>query len=175
MNKQLSSGATIFIIAGVAILALVALGLAGRDSHLPDPGPRTGRMAPPLVGKSVDGKEVNLADFKGKVVLINFWATWCKPCRMELPEIAKIHEKYKDRGLVVLGVAGDETPEPVQKFLKSNPLPFTNVYVTVDIGKGYEVRSLPTSVLIDKTGKVVFDIEAYDPKLDFGTLIEKYL
>ncbi len=175
MNRQVSSGSTIFIIAGVAILALIALGFAGNTGGLPKSGPRAGHSAPALSAKSTDGKSVSLADFKGKVVLLNFWATWCGPCRQELPVIAALQEKYKDRGLVVLGVAGDETPEPVQKFLESSPLPFTNLYTTKEIVETYGIKALPTSVLIDKNGQIVFDIDGYDPKLDFGALVERYL
>jgi thiol-disulfide isomerase/thioredoxin len=179
MNKQLSNGFTTLIIAGVAILALVVLGLAGNRSGSkggePAGGPRTGHAAPALAGKSTDSKSVSLADYKGKVVLLNFWATWCGPCRQELPSIAALHEKYKDRGLVVLGIASDETPEPVNEFLKENPLPFTNVYNTNEIKQAYAIQALPTTVLIDKEGQMVFDIDGYNPNLDLGALVEKYL
>ncbi|MGC4044089.1 MAG: TlpA disulfide reductase family protein [Armatimonas sp.] len=128
-----------------------------------------------MTGKSTEDKQITLSDLKGKVVLLNFWATWCNPCRQEMPEIVKLQEKYKDRGLVVVGVAADETPEPVIAFLKKNPLPYTNIYITGDIAKVYGVGAFPTSVLIDKNGQIVFDIDGYDPSLDFGKLIEKYL
>jgi thiol-disulfide isomerase/thioredoxin len=177
MNKQLSNGFSTFIIAGVAILALVVLGLAGNRSKGGEVGggPRTGYPAPALAAKSTDSKSVSLADYKGKVVLLNFWATWCGPCRQELPSIAALHEKYKDRGLVVLGVASDDTPEPVNEYLKESPLPFVNVYTTEEIKQAYGISSLPTTVLIDKGGQIVFDIEGYNPNLDLGALVEKYL
>jgi thiol-disulfide isomerase/thioredoxin len=177
MNKQLSSGFSIFVIAGVSMLALVILGLASNRGGgvEPEGGVRTGHAAPALTTKTTDGKAIALTDLKDKVVLLNFWATWCGPCRQEMPAIAALQKKYKDRGLVVLGVASDDTPEPVQEYLKTNPQPFTNIYTTDMIRKDYAIQSLPTTVLIDKSGKIVFDIDGYDPRLDLGKIVEKYL
>jgi thiol-disulfide isomerase/thioredoxin len=179
MKKQLPSGTSAVIIVGVVVLALVLIGLAPRGGRSgggePKPGPRTGSASRPLSGKTTDGRAVSLADFKGKVVLINFWATWCGPCREEMPAIIALHKKYKDRGLVVLSIASDDTPEPVDALLKDNPLPFTVIYGTDDMKRTYAVNALPTTVLIDKSGQIVYDIDGYDPKLDFGALVEKYL
>ncbi len=178
MKKQLPSGTSAVIIVSVVVLALVLIGLGphrqgSRDE--PKPGPRTGSPSRPISGKTTDGKTVSLADFKGKVVLINFWATWCGPCRQEMPEIIALHNKYKDRGLVVLSIASDDTQGPVDALLKDSPLPFTVVYGTDDMKRTYAVNALPTTVLIDKSGQIVYDIDGYDPKLDFGALVEKYL
>jgi len=68
------------------------------------------RKAPDWVLKDVDGREVKAADFKGKVVLVDFWATWCAPCRKEIPEYVALQEKYRARGLVILGFSLDEAP-----------------------------------------------------------------
>jgi peroxiredoxin len=173
MNRQISSSASIFIIAGVSILLLVALGLAGRGGPLKG-GKRTGQPAPALTGRTTAGRQISLADLKGKVVLLNFWATWCRPCRDELPMLAKLHEKYKDRGLAVLGVA-DDTPSAVDGFLKADPLPYPTVYGDKAMVQSYGVEAYPTSILIDKNGQIVFDIDGYDPELNFDALVEKYL
>jgi thiol-disulfide isomerase/thioredoxin len=180
MKKQLPSGVSAAVIASVVVLALVLIGLAPRGGRggASDPapsGPRTGSAAPALSGQTTDGKTVSLTDLKGKVVLINFWATWCGPCRQEMPELVALYKKYKERGLVVLSVAADETHEPVDAFLKDSPLPFTVVYGVEDMKRAYAVNSLPTTVLVDKDGQIVFDIDGYDPTLDFGALVEKYL
>jgi thiol-disulfide isomerase/thioredoxin len=179
MKKQLPNGASAVIITSVVILALVLIGLAPRGGRgggeEVKPGLRTGSESKPLSGKTTDGKTISLADLKGKVVLVNFWATWCAPCREEMPAIIALHEKYKDRGLVVLSIASDDTPEPVDALLKDSPLPFTVVYGTEDMKRTYAINALPTTVLIDKSGQIVFDIDGYNPKLDFGALVEKYL
>jgi thiol-disulfide isomerase/thioredoxin len=181
MKKQLPNGASAVILVGVVVLALVLIGLAPRGrggssgSEEVKPGPRTGSASRALSGKTTDGKTISLADLKGKVVLVNFWATWCAPCREEMPEIVALHKKYKDRGLVILSIASDETHEPVDALLKDSPLPFTVVYGTDDMKRTYAVNALPTTVLIDKEGQIVFDVDGYNPRLDFGALVEKYL
>jgi thiol-disulfide isomerase/thioredoxin len=180
MKKQLPHGVSAVIVAAVVAFAIVLVGLAPRGSgsrrdEEVKPGPRTGSASRALSGKTTDGKTVSLADFKGKVVLVNFWATWCGPCRQEMPEIIALHKKYKDRGLVVLSIASDDTPEPVDALLKDSPLPFTVIYGTDDMKRTYAVNSLPTTVLIDKSGQIVFDIDGYNPSLDFAALVEKHL
>ena len=114
-----------------------------------------GKLAPEFTLKTLDGKEVSLKDFKGKVVLLNFWATWCPPCKEELPLFEEVYQKYKDKGFVILAINTD--PENLQDFLKKS-----NIKITFPILIGedrllelYPVRGLPTSFLIDREGKIV--------------------
>lgn len=174
MKKQLPHGVSGIIIATVILLAFVAIGVFSGKSAA-RPSQRTGNEAPPLQFTTVDGKKVSLSDLKGKVVLLNFWATWCGPCRQEMPDIVKLYNSHKDRGLVVLGLSTDEKQENLDAFLKENPLPYPVGRVTRDEAAPFGVKSLPTSILIDRSGTVVFDIDGYDPNLNFGELVEKYL
>jgi thiol-disulfide isomerase/thioredoxin len=104
-----------------------------------------------------DGKQQRIADYRGKVVVLNYWATWCPPCRAEMPDLNRLADTYRDRGLVVITVS-DEKPEPIEKYLAQQPLTtivglFADQAPTDIIGRqAYAGR--PTTVLIDRDGNV---------------------
>ncbi len=101
------------------------------------------------------GNTVALSSFKGNVVLLNFWATWCGPCRSEIGSIEALYKKFKDKGFVVLGVDLQEDPSTVQAFVKKHGMTFP---VVLDrsgrVGYTYNARGIPTTYLIDKKGEV---------------------
>jgi peroxiredoxin len=112
--------------------------------------------APPFTDPGMDGKPVSLSDFKGKVVLLDFWATWCDPCKEEVPDLVKMQTKLKDKGFVVLGVSMDEESLPaVKKFMVKHPINYT---VLLNNGerppKGWTVPGLPTAYLIGRDGTI---------------------
>lgn len=116
-----------------------------------------GQRAPDFTLKDINGNAVTLSSFKGKVVLLNFWATWCPPCRDEMPSMNKLHHLLKDRGLVILAVSTDRAVVDVRNFLKNYPVDFT---VVVDYNLNvsrpvYKVFMVPTTFLIDKRGIIV--------------------
>ncbi len=118
-------------------------------------GLEIGQLAPDFEMQYPDGRKVKLSDFKGKPVIVNFWATWCAPCEAELPEFVQTYEKYKDQGLVILGVNAQEFGEDANKFVEKYNLSFP---VTLD-SRGevmglYGVRGLPTTLFIDPEGRV---------------------
>jgi peroxiredoxin len=103
-----------------------------------------------------NGKEVRLSDYKDKVVLLNFWATWCGPCEVEIPWFKEFEQSYKDRGFAVLGVSSDEEGWPVVRpFMKAQAM---NYRVVLDDGKMpspyKEIEALPTTYLLDRQGRV---------------------
>lgn len=114
------------------------------------------KIAPAFKLKDADGKIAQLSDYKGKVVLLNFWATWCGPCKVEIPWFIEFEQKYKDKGLAVIGVAMDEEgwevikPYIIDKKVNYRVLagddPTAQIYGGVD--------SLPTTFLIDREGKI---------------------
>ena len=117
----------------------------------------TGQAAADFKLKSNTGKEFSLPDLKGKFVLLDFWATWCAPCRRDLSAVEKLHQEFHRKGLVVLGVNGGEDSETVNEFLLSSKLSYP-ILLTPDGGvmQSYRVSAFPTVVLIDADGKIVF-------------------
>ena len=102
--------------------------------------------------RDLEGKEISLADYKGKKVLLNFWATWCKPCKKEMPDMEKLHKANPD--IVVLAVNID-TENKVKEFMNNLELTFPTVLdVKGDVNKNYKVVSIPTSFFIDEKGMI---------------------
>lgn len=129
-------------------------------------------MAPPLDAKDLQGKAVNKDDWPGKVVLVNFWATWCPPCRMEIPELLELQKEYKGRLEIVGFSEDDDPPEKVLKFMQQRGMTYSVVMATPEIIESYGgVPALPTSFLIDTQGRVVqkhsglYPIEGYDQEI----------
>lgn len=142
-----------------------------------------GKAAPPIEANDVDGSPVSLADLKGKVVLVDFWATWCPPCVAAIPAHRDLYERLGPKGFEILGVNLDAarqgskdkdakdaegTQAAVRHFLVEFGVPWTNVLNgsgKADIAKAYAVTDLPTSFLIDRDG-VVVQVEQYGPDLE---------
>jgi thiol-disulfide isomerase/thioredoxin/outer membrane lipoprotein-sorting protein len=111
--------------------------------------------APELSLKTLDGERITLSELRGRPVMLAFWASWCGPCRRELPTIIELEQEYKDRGLVVLGV-NDEGKGPARKYAREAGLSFPTLDDTSrKAHRGYRVRSIPTTFLIDADGKIV--------------------
>ena len=118
-------------------------------------------MAPDFELNSMDkdGKKYKLSDLRGNVVIINFWATWCGPCRMEIPDFNELYLKNKDKGLIILGVSTDDTKRGLSNFLKSYKIEYPILYgsakqinkITSEYGG---IRALPTSIIIDRNGEI---------------------
>lgn len=115
-----------------------------------------GEKAPNFTLTDLNGKKVSLEDFRGKNVYLNFWATWCPPCRNEMPEIEKVYQQYKDKDFVVLAVDLGEDKDTVKKFIEQNKYNF-NVLLDSDqtVAQQYNISAIPVSYFIDKQGNVV--------------------
>jgi TonB family protein len=124
-------------------------------SNAKSAGELTGHEATDFTLKDLDGREVNLQKLRGKVVVLDFWATWCVPCLVELPHIEKLHNELKDRGVVFLGI-NDEEPETARDFMKGKGYTFASLIDTnKEVGGKYAIEVIPQTIVIDKTGKVV--------------------
>ncbi len=114
---------------------------------------------------SLNGKEVSLSSLRGKVVLLNFWATWCAPCREELPELSLLQENLGRRGLVILAVSVDNEMENAKNFVKKYNLKLEALWDRdKKVTKLYDPETMPSSFLIDRNGNLRFVHTGYDEK-----------
>ena len=106
--------------------------------------------------KDLDNKRISLKSYRGKVVMLNFWATWCTPCRLEMPSMEKLHRQFKDKGFVVLAVAAGEKAEGVTAFVKEYHITFSTLLDTDQgVAEDYKVWALPTTYFINAEGKII--------------------
>jgi thiol-disulfide isomerase/thioredoxin len=107
--------------------------------------------------KDMNGAAVRLSDFKSKVLLLNFWGTWCAPCRAEIPELIKIAEKYKDKGVVVLGLAQQDTPEDLRAFAAEQKMNYPSLLSTEEVEEAFgPMWAVPMSFIVDRSGSICF-------------------
>ena len=134
---------------------LAGLYLSRGRGHRPGSAGLTNREAPDFTLPLVDGGQLHLSSYRGKVVLLDFWATWCVPCRAETPHFVELQQKYGDRGLQVIGVSMDDSADPVRPFVQQFHVNYPVVMGTADVGSSYGgVLGLPIAFLIDREGKV---------------------
>jgi len=150
----------IIIVAMVVSLMLVfGLHMARRNSGQSGPvgGNLAGQAAPDFTLTSLDGHTVHLSDYRGKAVLLNFWATWCEPCKIEMPWFVELQNRYASDGLQVLGVAMDDaSEEDIAKFVKEMGVNYPIVVGKEGVGSAYGgVQFLPETFYIGRDGKVI--------------------
>jgi thiol-disulfide isomerase/thioredoxin len=169
--KSLSQNWTLFSI----LLLLVSGAWVWSSAALPGgttngriPAPRVGFLAPAFSLETLEGQPVSLADFAGRPVLINLWASWCPPCRAEMPAIERVYDEFKDQGLVILAINAthQDNQNAARAFVEDLELAFP---VLLDrrgeVSAAYELRALPTSFFIDGQG-IVRDVVVGEPMSD---------
>jgi thiol-disulfide isomerase/thioredoxin len=135
----------------IVLSALVLVLLAGCT----DRRAQTSANASDFTLQDMSGKSVRLSDYKGRVVLLEFWATWCAPCRMSAPGLEKLHKAYKDKGLVVLAISVDQGGwDGVKSFISEFGITYTVLKGTDDVSSDYQVRSIPMLLVLNKEGKI---------------------
>jgi cytochrome c biogenesis protein CcmG/thiol:disulfide interchange protein DsbE len=149
-----SSTRTILLLGGVMLLLpLIVFSLTAVSGE--QRAPVVGQTAPQIAAVAVDGSPIDLDALRGNVVLINFWATWCPPCRAEMPAIEAAYQAYAAQGFEVIAVTNDQNPELVPLFLREFGLTFPAVLDRDNaINAAYRVNGLPTSLFIDRSGTV---------------------
>jgi len=115
------------------------------------------KKAPDFTLLSIDGKEINLSDYKGKIVILDFWATWCGPCRRGVPDLVSIQKSYGDK-VAIIGISLDDerTKNDIIPFMKEYGINYPVVYGTSDVVRNYgNIQAIPTSFIIDQEGNII--------------------
>ncbi len=134
-------------------------------------------LAPQFTLQSVEGRPVSLGSFRGKVVLVNFWATWCGPCRKEIPDFIAMSESYPDDDFVVLGVSMDrEGLAKVQPFVRGSGITYPILIGGPRISPLYgNVSAIPTTFVIDKRGRIAARSRGYQPRAHFEGIVQRLI
>ena len=160
----------ILVLIGAVVVAAVIIGLLPKGEEPP-------RLAPDFSLVSLDGETVHLSDYRGRIVLLDFWASWCKPCTRTFPALHEVYEDFSDRGVDLLVVSLDRSEEASREYLEENGFPTENVLwgslaEARAIKELYGVRGIPKTFLIDRDGFIRFsgyplhlDAEALEPWL----------
>lgn len=121
--------------------------------------------------KTLDGKTVKISDYRGKVVLLNLWATWCGPCRQEIPELVKISQEMKDRGVEVVGMTSVDdrgnTESRVKTYVQQQAIPYNVVWATPNVAEEFSSMGeyqIPASFIIDREGKLTQIFKGFNPR-----------
>jgi len=124
--------------------------------------------APDVEFKTLDGKPLRLSELRGRVVMLNFWATWCAPCRAEIPEFNAMQREYEAKGLTIVGVTSDDTPEQVKEFQQDNPQQYTVVTSGDEAPAGFATgASRPVTFVIDREGRIREEIRGSRNRAQF--------
>ena len=145
----------VFILVAGLIWIFVSADRTGISTAGAIPAPREGFLAPDFSLRTHAGEIITLSNLRGQAVLVNLWATWCPPCRAEMPAMQKLYDEYKDQGFVVLAVnmTYQDNPQAVLPFMQEYNLNFPILFEqTGDMAGKYELRSLPSSFFIDRDG-----------------------
>ena len=167
----------IVVIVVVVVMVISAAHMHHRRAAGAVQGNGVGTVAPDFTLTTLDGKQVKLSDYRGKAVLLNFWATWCGPCKVEIPWFMDLEKQYSSQGLVVLGVAmDDDGKNSVSKFAKEMKIDYTVVLGNDDVADQYGgVAGLPTTFYVDRNGKIVKKVEGLAGESDIEDGIKQAL
>jgi cytochrome c biogenesis protein CcmG/thiol:disulfide interchange protein DsbE len=145
----------------IAVLVSLLIAAGCSEDAVTDGVPAPGRPAPDFQLEGLDGQTVSLSDLQGRPVMINFWATWCGPCRMEMPFIQEVlnDPEWSEIELVILAVNLGESPAAARQFMEDNGLTFSVILDTEgEVAKRYNVSAIPTTYFVDKNG-IIGDVK----------------
>ena len=152
----------------MATILVGALAVAGSVSAARD---LVGTPAPDFTLSGLTGSNLRLSEYQGRVVMINFWATWCGPCRQEMPALQTIYQRYEPAGFTLLGVNVDAEPDGARRMAEDLGVSFPLLFdADKDVSKLYDVRAMPVTVLVDRDGRVRYVHHGYKPGYE-----ERYL
>jgi thiol-disulfide isomerase/thioredoxin len=187
----MSKKSTYLYLAAVLILLLFGYSYFSKSNESPsvmvagfdtkkaasDQQEKTYPQAPDFILKDLEGKDIRLSDHKGKVVLIDFWATWCPPCRKGIPELVEMQKKYGADKLIVLGINVDQgDADKVREFARDYQINYPVLFYTPDVISAYGgIEAIPTTFIVDKQGQVRQWVQGYRPKEFFTRFVDSLL
>jgi len=143
------------IIYAIVALCLLGLYVAGRRTAQKPKPTAPGNAAPEFTVTDIDGKKLALSDYKGKVVLLDFWATWCTPCRAEIPHFVEMQQKYGPQGFQVVGISMDDDAKPVKEFYRQFNMNYPVAVGDDKLAQSFGgVLGLPVNFIIDREGRI---------------------
>jgi len=162
-------------VAAVSSALLLFLAGCSRPRELKSEAQR--QTAPNFTLKDADGNPVNLTDYRGKVVLVNFWATWCGPCEVEIPWFVEFEQKYRDQGFAVLGLSMDDDGwKSVRPYIASHKINYRVMIASEVVSQQFgDIDSLPTSFVLDRQGRIATNHVGLVDKRDYQNEILKLL
>jgi cytochrome c biogenesis protein CcmG/thiol:disulfide interchange protein DsbE len=163
------------LIAAAAALTIVALAATGA-ACAPAKMETEATPAPDFTIKDLQGTSLSLASYKGKVLVLNFWATWCPPCRREIPDFIETYREYKDKGLEILGVSVDETTAPaLLEWTKRTGINYPIALATPEILRDYEPGEyIPATIIVDRSGRIRYRQSSLMDKETLVRLFRQY-
>ncbi len=167
------------VLAGLALIFFAAF--SGKDAHVDSAG--KGVSAPLFSLAALNGEKIHLADFRGKVVILDFWATWCPPCQEGIPDLNRLYKEYRNAGLVVIGISLDRKgPDEVRRYLDQKGVEYINVMGSEDVFQAYsglpgfgKIQGIPTAFIIDREGRLQRKFVGLTRKQTFEAAIKAIL
>ena len=153
----------------IVVLSIIIVACGTREGAKPTDNPD-------FTLRALDGVEYKLSQLKGQVVVIDFWATWCPPCRNSIPTFTRLYNKYSEQGLVIVGIGLDDE-QALRDFSKQMQIPYPILIGNNEIAKAYNVTGIPKTIFLDKEGKIRKSQTGFAPELEaqFDELIQSML
>jgi thiol-disulfide isomerase/thioredoxin len=176
---------TLLILPAAVIVAAALLwpGCGGKETAKPSGGDSTGAAVQASPDRSnrfvlddVFNRKRKWSEFVGKPLVVNFWATWCPPCRMEMPVLKKLYQEYKPKGLEIVGISVDDTRDPVMPFIQQMQIPWVILYGDKQVSEEFKMgRGIPVTIFFDATGKEIGRVTGAQPEGVFRSYFDKLL
>ncbi|MHC4442422.1 MAG: peroxiredoxin family protein [Planctomycetota bacterium] len=135
-----------------------------------------GRFPPALEGKDLNGETIDLKEYRGKVVLLDFWATWCGPCITQMPHLLQLYREYRSQGFEIIGISLDQNLDAMKNFIEKNQIPWRQLFDQQSLSganaRKYQVSGIPATFLIGRDGKILYGSE---PTTGYGPVLSRLL